>query len=526
MKKQMKIRLSALKNRMVFRLWAFMMIPVMFGIGFMWVVQIFLFEQNYANAAVNEALNRLSPVMEDLRTRDIGEDEKLLSFISHIGGELLLVSEDGTLIKMYSSGHLVQPQEWERKLNDPEMTRQKPDFRELLAGRPYRHIERMHGKIIGYELGFPVTCNGEHNYLILRNALMTRAVLNLNRSQLIILSILLTGIASVLAAVLSRQFSRPIFQIKSAVDKLTENDFSIGPDLERQDELGQLSQSVGQLRLALQRLDILRREVIANVSHELRSPLALITGYAEMVRDITWKDDEMRNENLNLIISESNRMSEMVNDILDYSQFSAGYSSLKKEWCDLRDIVTAELTRCRQAAAEHGITLTLLVTEKTSDHRSSAPAADVQSSRPFFFEVDALKMSQVMRNLLNNAINHTPENQEIRICLTPNPSARFQEIDGAPIPTGNTASFTDSTSAEAAFSASCCLVEVINPGEPIPAEDRAIIWERYQRSQHQNGRRLGTGIGLSIVSTILKAHQMPYGVDCKNGYNDFWFLCR
>lgn len=85
-----------------------------------------------------------------------------------------------------------------------------------------------------------------------------------------------------------------------------------------------------------------------------------------MVRDITWKDDELRNENLNLIISESNRMSEMVNDILDYSQFSAGYSSLKKEWCDLRDIVTAELTRCRQAAAEHGITLTLLVAEETS----------------------------------------------------------------------------------------------------------------------------------------------------------------
>ena len=526
MKKQMKIRLSALKNRMVFRLWAFMMIPVMFGIGFMWVVQIFLFEQNYANATVNEALNRLSPVMEDLRTRDIGEDEKLLSFISHIGGELLLVSEDGTLIKMYSSGHLVQPQEWERKLNDPEMTRQKPDFRELLAGRPYRHIERMHGKIIGYELGFPVTCNREHNYLILRNALMTRTVLNLNRSQLIILSILLTGIASVLAAVLSRQFSRPIFQIKSAVDKLTENDFSISPDLERRDELGQLSQSVGKLRLALQRLDVLRREVIANVSHELRSPLALITGYAEMVRDITWKDDEMRNENLNLIISESNRMSEMVNDILDYSQFSAGYSSLKKEWCDLRNIVTAELTRCRQAAAEHGITLTLLVTEETSDRRSSASAADVQSSRPFFFEVDALKMSQVMRNLLNNAINHTPENQEIRICLTPQPAARFQELAGAPILTGNTASFTGDTSAEAAFSVSCCLVEVINPGDPIPEEDRAIIWERYQRSQHQNGRRLGTGIGLSIVSTILKAHQMPYGVDCQNGYNDFWFLCR
>ncbi len=488
MKNQMKTRLSALRNRMVFRLWAFMMIPVMFGICFMWVVQIFLFEQNYANASVNEALDHLSPVMEDLRTRDIANDERLLSFVSHISGELLLVSEDGELIKMYSSGHLVQPQEWELEFDSPEMIRERTDFDQLLEGHPYQHIERFHGQIIGYELAFPVTYNGECDYLILRNALMTRTVLNLNRSQLIVLSILLTGIASALAAVLSKQFTKPIFQIKESVDKLTQNDFSISPDLERQDELGQLSHSVGKLRQALQRLDVLRREVIANVSHELRSPLALITGYAEMVRDITWKDEEMRNENLNLIISESNRMSEMVNDILDYSQFSAGYSKLKKDWYDLRDIVNAELTRCHQAAAEHGITLTLQIAD------APVPDANSQVADQMQFQVDDLKMSQVMRNLLNNAINHTPENQQIFIRLTPKENN--------------------------------CLVEVANPGDPIPEEDREIIWERYQRSQHQSGRRLGTGIGLSIVSTILKAHDMPYGVDYKDGYNSFWFLCR
>lgn len=506
MKNQMKTRFSALRNRMVFRLWAFMMIPVMFGICFMWVVQIFLFEQNYANASVNEALERLSPVMEDLRTRDIGNDERLLSFISHISGELLLVSEDGTLIEMYSSGHLVQPQEWEKKLTSPnsEAISQNHDFEELKKGQPYQHIERFHGQIIGYELGFPVTYNGESDYLILRNALMTRTVLNLNRSQLIVLSILLTGIASVLAAVLSKQFTRPIFEIKKSVDKLTQNDFSIEPDLNRQDELGQLFQSVGKLGKALQRLDVLRREVIANVSHELRSPLALITGYAEMVRDITWKDEEMRNENLNLIISESNRMSEMVNDILDYSQFSAGYSKLKKDWYDLRDIVNAELSRCRQAAAEHGITLTLQITDTTTND---------QAASPLQFQVDALKMSQVMRNLLNNAINHTPENQEIFIRLIPNPADKTK-IPGSALDIASK------------IPGSCCLVEVANPGDPIPEEDRDIIWERYQRSQHQSGRRLGTGIGLSIVSTILKAHDMPYGVDCKDGYNIFWFVCR
>ena len=63
----------------------------------------------------------------------------------------------------------------------------------------------------------------------------------------------------------------------------------------------------------------------------------------------------------------------------------------------------------------------------------------------------------------------------------------------------------------------------LNPGDPIPEEDRAIIWERYQRSQHQSGRRMGTGIGLSIVSTILNAHGMKYGVDSDEKETVFWF---
>ncbi len=508
MKNRIKPKILTLKNQLVFRLWVFIMIPAIFGICFMWIVQVFLLEQNYAAASVNEALMRLSPVMEDLRTRDISEDENLLSFISHVGGELFLVTQDGTLVEMYSSGHLVQPQEWELEFNYQEMILKNSNFDGLVEGQPYQHIERVHGQIVGYELGFPVTYNGESDFLILRNALMTQTVLNINRSQLILLSILLTGIASVLAAVLSRQFTRPIFQIKESVDKLTRNDFSIAPDLPRQDELGQLSQSVGKLGKALQRLDVLRREVIANVSHELRSPLALITGYAEMVRDITWKDEEMRNENLNLIISESNRMSEMVNDILDYSQFQAGYNKLKKDWHDLRDIVNKELTHCRQAAAEHGITMTL-------------EAPDI----PLNFEVDSLKMSQVVRNLLNNAINHTPKNREIFIRLIPFFSDKPQNsVDPAAQTAPRSA---DGKVLQASFASpiSGCLVEIANPGEPIPEEDREIIWERYQRSQHQSGRRLGTGIGLSIVSTILKAHDMSYGVDCKDGYNIFWFRC-
>ncbi len=159
---------------------------------------------------------------------------------------------------------------------------------------------------------------------------MARTVLNLNRSQLIILSILRPASHRYWPQSCPDSFPSHLSD-QSAVDKLTENDFFYRPGSgtpgRARDSCPNPSGSCGWPFTAA---GCPAPEVIANVSHELRSPLALITGYAEMVRDITWKDDELRNENLNLIISESNRMSEMVNDILDYSQFSAGYSSLRR----------------------------------------------------------------------------------------------------------------------------------------------------------------------------------------------------
>lgn len=475
MNTQKKFSISALKSRMVFRLWSIMMLLVLLGIGFMWIAQIYLFEQNYVKAALTETEKRLEPVMKDLSTQDLADDEHLLPVMSHIaGGELILLDQQGQLILMYSIGHRINVQQQQEEQIILDIITRRKEFQELLAGKAYRLVDRHRDRIFGFELGFPVTYEGKPCFVILHNVVKLKTILDLNRHQLILMSILLTVTASVLALLLSRHFTRPVFQIKDAVDRLTHNDFLARPELKRNDELGQLSDSVEELAKKLQQVDLLRKEVIANVSHELRSPLAVIGGYAEMVRDITWDNDVQRVEDLNLIISEARRMSEMVTDILDYSQLQAGYIQLKKDWYQLYDILESEISLCRPAAGQHRISLNL-----------------VCENREIRLYADALKISQVIRNLLYNAINHTDEGESITITM--------YETD------------------------SSVRVAVINPGAPIPEEERQQIWERYQRSQHQSGRRLGTGIGLSIVSTILDAHKMSYGVDCQGGMTSFWF---
>lgn len=200
----------------------------------------------------------------------------------------------------------------------------------------------------------------------------------------------------------------------------------------------------------------------------------MISGYAELVRDIHWKDEDARNEDLDLIIEESNRMSEMVNDILDYSQLQSGYIRLHPEFFDLAGLAESETSHCAAAAETYGIRI----------HFESDPES-------VFITADPLKLSQVLRNLLYNAINHTPEGELITVALKQ---------------TGKTVRLS-----------------VKNPGTPISKEDQEIIWERYQRSQHQSRRRMGTGIGLSIVSTILDAHGMKYGVSSDDTETVFWF---
>ena len=472
--KTSRLGFNYFKSKLLIRLWSANMLLVIIGIAFLWTVQILLFEPNYINTtkeSLLETVQETATSLEDIAVDPTGlPDEPLLFLSKTIVGTLFLIDDSGEILSAYNNG---------QKLNIDGL---KNEYNWLLSHAPTVLNGESLSTVEDFEkssailIGVPMTLFQRPAALLLSNTItQIEALQRLNRQQLFLFTIILTIFASTISFFLAQHFIRPIKTIKEAIVRLTKGELYSVPKLNRGDELGTLSESVADLSTELQRVDVLRKEVIANVSHELRSPLALITGYGEMVRDVSGSDERLRKEHMDLIISEAHRMSAMVDDIMDFSIMQAGYTQLKSEVWNTYEVVSSVVAYARGIANQYDITVDF--------------EADRTNGDALF---DRIKMEQVLRNLINNGINHTPKNERLLIKLT------------------NTAAGTK--------------VAVINPGKDIPPEQLELIWERYQRVQHQAGHKEGTGIGLAIVKTILTSHAFDYGAESKNGVTCFWFV--
>lgn len=281
---------SPFHSKILLRLWLIMMLLVAISIAFIWVVQIFLFEKNYVDSTVAEVQGRLQPFIEELETNDLANNEQLISSLSKsANGKMILIDDNRKIMAVYSMGlKILDEKTLESMSGALKYLVQSKEYQLVTQGKSYNKILRYGSEPVVLEIGIPVFYDNRQASIVLYHSLdQLHTVLRINRSQLVMLSIILTLAAALLAAFLSRHFLKPIRIIKCTVDRLAKGELTATPGLSQKDEFGQLSDSVKELSQALQRVDILRKEVIANVSHELRSPLALISGYTEMVRDIT-----------------------------------------------------------------------------------------------------------------------------------------------------------------------------------------------------------------------------------------------
>ena len=459
-------------SRLTLKLWGSMVVLILIMLGFLWMVQTMFLQPYYDSLVFNEITTKLNGLYKSANN---------------------IVELDASIQSNIAKNY---PNMYEYTLSEADLTDMRTfnrisresgsmQFASLLIGyaqnafngdnfQDFIPFSNTPDKALLIATFVPFANADPCVVVIFQIFKSVTSIQNVLKNQLTILSLVLFIASFFLSLILARIFTKPILAINKTVDRIAEGDLEASANVTQKDELGELSHSVDNLAKSLKKVDILRKELIANVSHELKSPLSLIRGYAELVREISWKNDKDRNDNLNLIIDESQRMSVMVNDILDYSLIQSGYLALKTEVLPLDVIINDAALEANKQGEK--FLLSIEVNDKT-------PNVNVC--------VDNIKIHQVFRNLLNNAINHSQDGEKIKI------NSFFKNGD--------------------------IRIEICNKGDPIPVEERSLIWERYHRAQHQGGRKQGTGLGLSIVKTICDAHNMVYGTDYIDENNVFWF---
>ncbi|MGI6254279.1 MAG: ATP-binding protein [Acutalibacter sp.] len=276
-------------------------------------------------------------------------------------------------------------------------------------------------------------------------------------------------LSAVLALVISRRIARPITAINEGAKILAKGDYAIRFEEHGAREVRELAQTLNYAAGELSKVEGLRRDLLANVSHDLRTPLTMIKGYGEVMRDLPGENTP---ENVQIIIDEAERLTNLVNDLLDLSKLEAGVLPLEKTRFNLTESIRQILHRY----------------DKLADYRFPFRAAE-----EVWVNADELKISQVVYNLVNNAITYSGEDKTITL---------EQTVQEGKV-----------------------RVSVTDTGEGIPQEKLKDIWERYYKVDKEHKRaQMGSGLGLSIVKNILDLHGGTYGVTSQLGKGStFWF---
>ena len=295
------------------------------------------------------------------------------------------------------------------------------------------------------------------------------AVQDTLRVQLITVTGVMVLLGALMAFFIARKIARPVSAVNESAKELARGNYDIRFEGTGSREVGELAQTLNVAAEELSKVEKLRRELLANVSHDLRTPLTMIRGYSEVMRDLPGENTP---ENVQIIIDETQRLTDLVNDLLDLSRLESGVVKLDVAPFDLTQSIRAILARY----------------DKLADY--SFPFA---YDREVTVTADELKISQVVYNLVNNAITYAGEDKTISLCQT---------VLGDRV-----------------------RISVTDTGEGIPADKLKDIWERYYKVDKEHKRaQVGTGLGLSIVRNILDLHGGTYGVESTPGQGStFWF---
>jgi len=293
-------------------------------------------------------------------------------------------------------------------------------------------------------------------------------------TMLIVVTVMCVFISIFIAFFFSGQITKPITDFSKEAEKLASGDFNVKFPQDSYNEINVLSGTLNFAVEEMEKTESFRREFIANVSHDLRTPLTMVKAYAEMIRDISGKNDQKRTQHAQVIIDEAERLNSLVADIQNLSKLQAGTDAIQAEKFDLSGLCARVINRFGVMNEKFGY-----VIEKQMQENVEVYA-------------DSRKIEQVLYNLLGNAINYTGADKKVYLILAvENDKAR---------------------------------VIIRDTGKGIAPDEIDSVWDRYYRANQVKRKIVGSGLGLSIVKNILVLHDAEYGVESEVGKGtDFWF---
>lgn len=299
-----------------------------------------------------------------------------------------------------------------------------------------------------------------------------QALVDTVRTQVVFTSTVLVIFAIVLVIVMSRFITKPIIRINESAKSLASGKYDVDFRGDNYREISELSDTLNYAAVELSKNDKLQKELISNISHDLRTPLTMIRGYSELMRDIP---GEISPENFQIIIDETTRLTELVNGMLDLSKIQSGVRVPEKQLFCLTEIIKTTLIRYEKLVTQEAYKIDFIFDDEV------------------FVCADRTMILQVIYNFINNAINYTGEDKYV--CVK-------QSI------IGNTIRIT-----------------ITDTGDGISEEQLPYIWDRYYKVDKVHRRAtVGTGLGLSIVKGVLEAHGASYGVESEIGKGSSFYF--
>lgn len=501
-------------GRLRWKLFAVILVPAIILLVILWIIQTVFLGVFYGNIKSNELKKATENVIEHLESDDIKdriltisndmdinirvvetEEFKILYTTGEVFNSVMhgwqtfsmfnlyneVVENGGELVRYYSENEeekLPHPEDVPKPSEflpgDPMNLEELDRFRERYKPIPRpnffdnvgKHNDILYAKTVTLSDGMEIMVVADTRISPLDSTVKTL------RHQLVICSAVTVILSLIVSYFISRHISKPIERINKSAKILASGDYDVEFDGKGYREIEELNDTLNYTSTELKKVEGLRRELVSNVTHDMRTPLTMIIGYAEAMRDLPGENTP---ENTQVIIDEAKRLTEFINDVLDLSKLEEGMGNFAPCRTEITAILKTACERYKKLVSEVEFKL------------------NVDTEKDVFIMCDKAKLEQALNNLIDNAVNYANAPKRVVVnCIIKGTKVR---------------------------------VEISDNGDGINPSELQYIWDRYYKTEKSHKRNVvGSGIGLSIVKKILLLHRARFGVETKqNQGSTFWF---